>query len=83
MIPGGGSDSDLTMDRRGILGLTINLRRMPLQADTYKHAKEAFVADLQGTTGREVMLPFALMPVRPMVVVLWSYDPYKQRYWTF
>lgn len=35
-----------------------------LQDDAYKRAKEAFVADLHGTTAREVFALFALMPVR-------------------
>jgi hypothetical protein len=37
---------------------------MIITDDEYKRAKEAFVADIQGTTGREVFFVFALMPVR-------------------
>ncbi|TMW57331.1 hypothetical protein Poli38472_003256 [Pythium oligandrum] len=33
-----------------------------MQDDEYKRAKEAFVADLSGTTGREVFAIFAVMP---------------------
>ncbi|GLE07840.1 hypothetical protein PINS_up019249 [Pythium insidiosum] len=33
-----------------------------MQDDEYKRAKEAFVADLHGTTGREVFAVFAVMP---------------------
>lgn len=34
-----------------------------MQDDAYKRAKEAFVADLHGTSAYEVLLVFSVMPV--------------------
>jgi hypothetical protein len=45
------------------------------QDDAYKRAKEAFVADLHGTSAREVFALFALMPVRPSRSKLDEYSP--------
>lgn len=36
---------------------------MESESDAYKRAKEAFVADLHGTSAREVFVLFALTPV--------------------